>query len=229
MFSLARHERAEGKQTCSPDHPAQKPRECLPCAGSGDTALVHWDGQTDRQITTRNRPDGERRARCSFVAVRTTWNTVHNYLLPECQPLQSGADPAFAWVLHFMPGPPHSSPALMGRRQRIEGEWGGGPAQAAPKEAAPTRLSSHPTPGGAPPPQPWMPLRGARSMSHVQMPKFAGSHTISRFPSELDFGGPDGLFVALLKPFIDQFVTTDDREGMLLAAEAVNVSGSGYF
>lgn len=61
------------------------------------------------------------------------------------------------------------------------------------------------------------------------MPKFAGSHTISRFPSELDFGGPDGLFVALLKPFIDQFVTIDDREGMLLVAEAVNVLGSGYF
>lgn len=60
------------------------------------------------------------------------------------------------------------------------------------------------------------------------MPKFAGSHTISRFPSEPDFGGPDELFVALLKPFVVQF-TTDDRESMLLAAEAVNVLGIGYF
>lgn len=53
--------------------------------------------------------------------------------------------------------------------------------------------------------------------------------TISSFPSELDFGGPDELFVALLKSFIDQFVTTDDRESMLLAAEASNGLGIGYF
>lgn len=35
---------------------------------------------------------------------------------------------------------------------------------------------------------------------------------MSHFPSELDFGGLGELFVALLKPFIDQFVTTDDRK-----------------
>lgn len=32
------------------------------------------------------------------------------------------------------------------------------------------------------------------------------------FLGELDFGGLPELFVALLEPFIDQFVTTDDRE-----------------
>lgn len=74
-----------------------------------------------------------------------------------------------------------------------------------------------------------MPVRVAQSISHVQMPKFAGSHTISSFPAELDFEGPDELYVALLKSFIDQFVTTDDRESMLLAAEAFSGLGIGYF
>lgn len=116
-----------------------------------------------------------------------------------------------------------------GRRQGAEGEWWeGGPAQAGPKEPAPT--SSHRTPLLEVPPAPAQMLpRVALSIRHVQTLKCAGSHASSSVASELGFRGPEEPFATLLEPFTDQFVTTDDRERMLLAAEALTGLAIGYF
>ena len=64
--------------------PTPQPHGCLPCAGGGQrrgqgspcpVGKMDANRQTDKPIT-RNRPDGERAALCSFGGVRTTGDAV---------------------------------------------------------------------------------------------------------------------------------------------------------
>lgn len=78
----------------------------------------------------------------SFVAARTAWNIVRDRYLNATRPSRG---PALARALRVVSVSLTFRRAPNGRRQGAEGEWwAGGPAQAVPREPAPT--GSHLTP-----------------------------------------------------------------------------------
>lgn len=201
---------AEGKQTRWPDGPPRgpvgvscpeqavgaRPAEHTAALGQGEGHMADRQTHNKRQMVRGAAPG-------SFPAVGTPGNTVHMDLCPGTQTPPSGPDRAPAAGLRVSLAC-LALVAPMGRGERTEGEWGRRPLR-------------QPPPGSRPSPLPAV-CTGLETaeVSAVYHPcpsaRMAGRETVSPFPNELDFGGLEELFVALLKPFTDPFVTTDDRE-----------------
>lgn len=108
-----------------------------------------------------------------------------------------------AAALRFFHGQPHPQTPQMGRRRR----WGRGVLEDQPPGILPQQ-GSPPTPLPEVPTRPGVLPRGLiRELGASTQIRREQCHRLA-FGRELDFGG----FVAIFKPFLDPFVTTEDRE-----------------